>query len=112
MRTDGLSRRGVVLCLAAGMAFAVQPVLGSLAIAHGADIVPMLGWRYLLAALALGLVARRALRVLPLRVIAGAFGRGRVLDPADPPLFYSAVQRTSAPLATLLHYAHLVIVVG
>lgn len=112
MRSDGRSRTGVVLCLTGGIAFAVQPVLGSLAIDHGADIVPMLGWRYLLAAIVLGLVARRALRELPLRVMLSAFGLGLVLYTADSFLFYSAVERTSAPFASLLHYAHLVIVIG
>jgi len=112
MQANGLSRKGVVLCLTAGIAFAVQPILGSLAIANGADIVPMLGWRYLLAAVTLALVARHALRKLPLRVIVSAFGLGLVLYTADSFLFYSAVERTSAPLASLLHYAHLVIVVG
>ena len=112
MRIDGLSRTGVLLCLSGGIAFAVQPVLGSLAIDHGADIVPMLGWRYLLAAVVLAIIARRALRVLPPRVMVSAFALGLVLYTADSFLFYSAVGRTSAPFASLLHYAHLVIVVG
>ena len=112
MQANGLSRVGVVLCLTSGIAFAVQPILGSLAIANGADIVPMLGWRYLLAAVTLALVARHALRKLPMRIIVSAFALGLVLYTADSFLFYSAVERTSAPLASLLHYAHLVIVVG
>lgn len=112
MRTSGISRVGLALCLTSGIAFAVQPILGSLAIDHGAEIVPMLGWRYLLAAVTLAFVARRALRVMPAGVIAAAFALGLVLYTADSFLFYTAVERTSAPLASLLHYAHLLIVVG
>lgn len=110
--STGISRLGVGLCLAAGVAFAVQPVLGSLALDRGAAIVPMLGWRYLLAAVVLGVIGRRGLRAMPWRVLASAFALGLVLYTADSFLFYSALERTSAPFATLLHYGHLAIVVG
>lgn len=110
--STGISRLGVALCLAAGVAFAVQPVLGSFALAGGAEIVPMLGWRYLLAALLLAFVARGALLRLPLRVALATFGLGLVLYTADSFLFYASLERTSAPFASLLHYAHLAVVVG
>jgi drug/metabolite transporter (DMT)-like permease len=105
-------RLGVALCLAAGVAFAVQPVLGALALDRGAEIVPMLGWRYLLAAALLAFVGRAGLRALPLGVAASAFGLGFVLYTADSFLFYAALERTSAPFATLLHYGHLPAVIG
>lgn len=111
-RSTTVSRLGVGLSLAAGVAFAVQPVLGSVALAGGAEIVPMLGWRYLLAAALLAVVARKALPSLPLRVAAAAFVLGLVLYTADSFLFYAALERTSAPFASLLHYAHLAVVVG
>ena len=41
-----------------------------------------------------------------------AFALGLVLYTADSFLFYSALERTSAPFATLLHYGHLAVVVG
>jgi drug/metabolite transporter (DMT)-like permease len=107
-----VSRLGIALCLAAGVAFAVQPVLGSIALDGGAEIVPMLGWRYALAAIVLALVARRSLRTLSPRVAVGALGLGLVLYTADSFLFYAALERTSAPFASLLHYAHLAVVVG
>ncbi len=110
--TPRISRLGVGLCLAAGVAFAIQPILGTIAIDHGAAIVPMLGWRYLIAAIVLALIARQALFALPLRVAMSAFGLGLVLYTADSFLFYSALERTSAPFATLLHYGHLAVVVG
>jgi drug/metabolite transporter (DMT)-like permease len=90
----------------------VQPVLGAVALDGGAEIVPMLGWRYLLAAVLLAVVARRGLRAMPLRVLLSAFALGLVLYTADSFLFYSALERTSAPFATLLHYGHLALVVG
>jgi len=102
----------VILCLGAGAAFAVQPVLGSLALDRGSELVPLLGWRYLLAAVVLAALSRRRLRTLPWRIGVSAFGLGVVLYSADSFLFYSALERTSAPFASLLHYAHLALVVG
>ena len=107
-----LSRLGVALCLAAGLAFSVQPVLGQVALAHGAGLVPLLGWRYLLAVVVLGAIARRALLSVRPVVALAAFGLGLGLYSTDAALFYQALERTSAPFASLLHYAHLAVVVG
>lgn len=103
---------GVLLCLGAGVAFAIQPVLGQLALDDGAAIAPLLGWRYAIAAVVLALVAGRRLTAVPWRVAGTAFGLGTVLYAADSALFYAALDRTSAPLATLVHYAYLLAVVG
>jgi hypothetical protein len=84
------NRLGIVLALTSGVAFAIQPVVGQLALDGGASIAGLLGWRYALAAVVLGVV----------------------LYAADAAFFYAALERTSAPFATLLHYAHLVVVVG
>ena len=106
------SRLGFVLCLAAGLAFAIQPVLGQLALDRGAAIAPLLGWRYAVAAVLLAVLARRRLATLSWRVGAAAFALGVVLYAADSALFYASLARTSAPFATLLHYAYLLGVVG
>jgi drug/metabolite transporter (DMT)-like permease len=103
---------GVALSLSAGVAFAIQPILGQVALDRGAAISSLLGWRYALAAAVLAVVARRRLHAIPPRVAALAFGLGVALYAADSGLFYAALDRTSAPFATLLHYAHLVVVVG
>jgi drug/metabolite transporter (DMT)-like permease len=103
---------GVLLCLGAGIAFAIQPVLGQLALDRGASISALLGWRYAIAAAILVVLARRRLLSMPFRVAATAFGLGMVLYTADSALFYAALGRTSAPFATLLHYAYLLGVVG
>ena len=105
-------RLGVALCLGSGIAFAVQPVLGQLALDAGAAIPALLGWRYAIAAVVLFVIARKRLRALPLRVAGAAFALGVVLYAADSALFYAALGRTSAPLAMLLHYAYLLLVVG
>ena len=42
----------------------------------------------------------------------GAFVLGAVVYALDSALFFGALERTSAPLASLVHYAHLVLVVG
>ena len=100
------SRLGFVLCLAAGLAFAIQPVLGQLALDRGAAIAPLLGWRYAVAAVLLGVLARRRLATLPWRVGAAAFALGVVLYAADSALFYASLARTSArPVASICNSA-------
>jgi len=104
--------RGTVLCLAAGMAFSVSPVLVQIAYAHGAAVSGVLAWRYLVAALLLaGIAGRRLLEIRPKAAIA-AFALGALVYALDSALFFASLERTSAPLASLLHYAHLALVVG
>ena len=86
-----LSRLGVLLCLGSGAAFAVQPVLGTLALGAGARIESLLGWRYALAALVLAAFARKRLATLGLRTALAAFAIGLVLYSADSFLFYAAL---------------------
>ncbi len=106
------TRLGVALVLAAGVAFAIPPVVGQVALDAGASVTAMLGWRYALAAGVLAAVARQRLRAVPARVAALAFALGVVLYAADAAFFWAALDRTSPPFATLLHYAHLPVVVG
>jgi len=109
-RTPGI--RGTLLCLAAGMAFSVSPILIQVAYAHGAAVTGVLAWRYLAAtALLVGIAGKKMLRV-PLRASISAFALGAVVYAIDSALFYGSLERTSAPLASLVHYAHLVLVVG
>src|SRR4029079_10698119 len=104
--------RGTVLCLAAGMAFSVSPVLVQIAYAHGAAVSGVLAWRYLVAALLLaGIAGRRFLESRPKAAIA-AFALGALVYALDSALFFASLERTSPPLASLRHYAHLALVVG
>ena len=104
--------RGTLFCLAAGVAFSVSPILIQVAYRHGAAVSGVLAWRYLAAAFLLVGVARRRLRRVPRRVALGAFLLGAVVYALDSALFFGSLERTSAPLASLVHYAHLVLVVG
>ena len=109
-RAPGL--RGTLFCLAAGVAFSVSPILIQIAYSHGAAVTGVLAWRYLAAtALLLGIAGRKVL-VVPMRAAIGAFALGAVVYAADSALFFGSLERTSAPLASLVHYAHLVLVVG
>jgi drug/metabolite transporter (DMT)-like permease len=103
---------GIALSIGSGLAFAVQPVLGQLALDRGAAITSLLGWRYAVAAVVLVFIARRRLSSMPLWAAGSAFALGVALYAGDSALFYAALGRTSAPFATLLHYAYLVVVVG
>ena len=104
--------RGTLFCLAAGVAFSVSPILIQVAYSHGAAVTGVLAWRYLVAAILLvGIAGRKMLRV-PARAALGAFFLGAVVYALDSALFFGSLERTSAPLASLVHYAHLVLVVG
>ena len=104
--------RGTLFCLAAGVAFSVSPVLIQVAYAHGAAVTGVLAWRYLAAALLLVVIAGRKMVRVPLRAALGAFVLGAVVYALDSALFFGSLEHTSAPLASLVHYAHLVLVVG
>jgi len=104
--------RGTLLCLAAGVAFSISPILIQVAYSHGAAVTGVLAWRYLAAAILLvGIAGRKVLHVPP-KAALGAFVLGAVVYALDSALFYGSLERTSAPLASLVHYAHLVLVVG
>jgi drug/metabolite transporter (DMT)-like permease len=104
--------RGTLFSLAAGMAFSASPILIQIAYAHGAAVTGVLAWRYLAAAVLLvGIAGARMLRV-PVKAALGAFVLGAIVYALDSALFFGSLERTSAPLASLVHYAHLVLVVG
>ncbi len=104
--------RGTLLCLVAGVAFSISPILIQVAYSHGAAVSGVLAWRYLAAALLLVGIAGRKVFHVPVRAALGAFVLGAVVYALDSALFYGSLERTSAPLASLVHYAHLVLVVG
>jgi drug/metabolite transporter (DMT)-like permease len=104
--------RGTLLCLVAGVAFSVSPILIQIAYDHGAAVSGVLAWRYLAATvLLLGIAGRKVLAV-PVRTALAAFVLGALVYALDSALFFGSLERTSAPLASLVHYAHLVLVVG
>ncbi len=104
--------RGTILCLAAGVAFSASPVLIQVAYSRGAAVSGVLAWRYLVAALLLVAIARGKMLRVPARAALGAFVLGAAVYALDSALFFGSLERTTAPLASLVHYAHLVLVVG
>ncbi len=104
--------RGIIFCLAAGVAFSFSPILMQVAYAHGTAVSGGLAWRYVAAAVLLVGIAGRKMTSVPARVALSAFGLGAFVYAIDSALFYGALERTSAPLASLVHYAHLALVVG
>jgi len=105
-------RLGIALCLLSGLAFAAQPVVVDLAYDAGAAVPAVLAWRYLLASVALGALAWRGVRRMSPRVAASAFALGFVVYAADSALFYWALRLVPVPVASLVHYAHLPLVIG
>jgi drug/metabolite transporter (DMT)-like permease len=94
------------------VAFSISPILIQIAYSHGAAVSGVLAWRYLAAAVLLVAIAGRKMLRVPVKAALGAFVLGAVVYALDSALFYGSLERTSAPLASLVHYAHLVLVVG
>src|SRR3990172_2667988 len=91
-------RLGIALCLLAGLAFAAQPVVVNLAYEAGAAVPAVLAWR--------------RVRSMTPRLAATAFALGFVVYAADSALFYWALRLVPVPVASLVHYAHLPLVIG
>jgi drug/metabolite transporter (DMT)-like permease len=105
------SRSGVGLCLLAGVAFAAQPVVVDRALGSGSADA-LLAWRYLLAGAVLTALVRGGLTGLGLRTALSAFALGAVVFALDSGLFYRSIASIPVPLASLVHYAHMPLVVG
>ena len=105
--------RGTILCLAAGWRSPSRRCWSRSPTRHGAAVSGVLAWRYLVAALLLAGIAGRqdAPRSAPGRDRARSCSAPLVYA-LDSALFFGSLERTSAPLASLVHYAHLVLVVG
>ena len=104
--------RGTLFCLVAGVAFSVSPILIQIAYDHGAAVTGVLAWRYLAATFLLLAIAGRKVLAVPAKAALAAFTLGAIVYALDSALFFGSLERTSAPLASLVHYAHLVLVVG
>ena len=95
-------RLGVLLCLVAACAFALQPILVRVAFDDGATVASVGGVRFALAALVLGLLARRSIAAAPLRVLAAPFVLGLPIYGIETGLFFASLQRIDVSLASLL----------
>ena len=93
--------RGTLLCLAAGVAFSVSPILIQVAYAHGAAVTGVLAWRYLAATALLVGVAGRKILLVPPKAAIGAFILGAVVYAGDAALTESIYLGNLATLGDL-----------
>ena len=95
-------RAGVALCLVAGAAFALQPLLVKGAFADGASVASVGAIRFTLAAAVLAVLCRRALASTPLRALLPPFLLGLTLYGLETGLFFASLERIDASLASLV----------
>ena len=104
-----LDRTGLVLCLVSAAGFGSLAIFGKQAYAGGLGVIGVLTMRFAVAApllVGLALLARRSLRVgwpVGLRLLA----MGGIGYAVQATLFFNALTRISAGLASLLLYLYL-----
>ena len=100
-------REGLLLCLVSAAGFGAAPIFAKQAFATGLDVTPLLALRFAMAAALLWafiLLRRRSvgsLRALALGAILGACGYA-----VQAALYFGALKRIDAGLASLLLYAY------
>ena len=111
-RVVALSRSGVVLCLLAGVAFAIQPVVLDRVLGDGSPFA-LLAWRYLLAGASSRSSPAAACARSACVPAAAAFALGAVrLRARCGPLLLVDHAASRCRSRALVHYAHLPLVVG
>jgi drug/metabolite transporter (DMT)-like permease len=112
--TASREREGALLCALAAAGYGAMAVLAKLAYADGVGVVELLALRFGLAAVLLGVLARRRAPAAgaPRRALAAGLGLGAVAYAAEAGLFFAALTRMSASMAELLLYAYPAIVVA
>jgi drug/metabolite transporter (DMT)-like permease len=99
--------RGVALVVTSTLAFGVLPILGKLAYAAGVGTLPLLAWRYGIAALLFSLLLRGRSPGWPVRLRLWALGGVFVLNSL---VYFIALRTVSASVVALLLYCYPVIV--
>ena len=105
-------RIGVLLCLVAAGSFALQPLLVKLAFDGGAGVASVGAIRFALAAVALALLARRAIAVAPVRTLLAPFLLGLTVYGLETGLFFASLERIDVSLASLLMCSYPALVVA
>jgi drug/metabolite transporter (DMT)-like permease len=103
---------GALLCLVAGGSFALQPVLVRLAFDGGAGVASVGAIRFVLAAVALGVLARKAIVAAPARTLLPPFLLGLTIYGLETGLFFASLERIDVSLASLLMCSYPAIVVA
>jgi drug/metabolite transporter (DMT)-like permease len=111
-RSRSPERIGALLCLVAGASFALQPVLVRLAFDGGAGVVSVGAIRFALAAVALGVLARKAIAVAPARTLLPPFLLGLTIYGLETGLFFASLERIDVSLASLLMCSYPALVVA
>jgi len=106
-RAAGAEARGLALIVVSTLAYGVLPILGKAAYAAGVDPLPLLAWRYLIAALLIALVLRGPRT--PLRERLRLWGIGSVFV-FNSIAYFRALQTVPASVVALLLYTYPVIV--
>ena len=101
-----------MLCLVAAGSFALQPVLVRLAFDGGAGVVSVGAIRFTLAAVALGVLARKAIAAAPARSLLAPFLLGLTIYGLETGLFFASLERIDVSLASLLMCSYPALVVA
>ena len=105
-------RIGALLCLVAGGSFALQPILVRLAFDGGAGVASVGAIRFALAAVVLGVLARRAIAAAPVRTLLAPFLLGLTIYGLETGLFFASLERIDVSLASLLMCSYPALVVA
>jgi len=111
-RSRSSERTGALLCLVAAGSFALQPILVRLAFDGGAGVASVGAIRFALAALVLGLLARRAIAAAPVRMLLAPFLLGLTIYGLETGLFFASLERIDVSLASLLMCSYPALVVA
>jgi len=111
-RSRSPERIGALLCLVAGGSFALQPILVKVAFDGGAGVASVGAIRFALAALALALLARKALAAAPARTLLASFVLGLTIYGLETGLFFASLERIDVSLASLLMCSYPALVVA
>jgi drug/metabolite transporter (DMT)-like permease len=105
--------RGVLLCLSSAVGFALMAILAKGAFAAGVSVMTLLALRFSLAAGALWAIVARVRPARPDRGDAvRGLGLGAVCYAAESALFFVALTRIDASMASLVMYAYPALVVA
>lgn len=103
--TSNTALVGIVFCVASALGYGFLGIFGLGVLAAGASLQTLIGWRFILAAIALWLiVALTGRRIRSRRAIVQALLMGAVVYSLQTTLYFVAVQRLNVGLAALLLY--------
>jgi drug/metabolite transporter (DMT)-like permease len=111
--TPSAHRRGIAFCAASACGFGAMAIFAKEAYATGVTVVSLLAVRFVLAALAFWAIAAvRGARLPERRTVVLALLLGAVVYAAQGGLYFGALTRIDASLASLLTYIYPILVFG